>query len=57
MNTASRMESHGAAGVIQVTAATRELLGDAFECEPRGMVSVKGKGEMAVWYVLGQKVG
>ncbi len=51
VNTASRMESHGAAGSIQVTEATYKRLTDDFICEPRGMVAIKGKG-MPVWYVL-----
>jgi guanylate cyclase len=53
VNTASRMESHGTSGRIQVTRATYELLADEFVCEPRGMIAVKGKGEMEAWYVLG----
>jgi adenylate cyclase len=53
VNTASRMESHGTAGRIQITRATYDLLADAFECEPRGTISVKGKGEIEVWYVIG----
>jgi adenylate cyclase len=53
VNTASRMESHGTPGRIQITRATYELLADEFECEPRGTILVKGKGEMEVWYVLG----
>jgi guanylate cyclase len=55
VNTASRMESHGAVGRIQITRATYELLGDEFECEPRGTIPVKGKGEMEVWYLLGRR--
>ena len=55
VNTASRMESHGAGGVIQITGATYELIKDDFVCEPRGVVNVKGKGEMNVWYVLAKK--
>jgi adenylate cyclase len=55
VNTASRMESHGTPGRIQITRATYELLGDEFECEPRGMIAVKGKGEMEVWHVLGRR--
>jgi guanylate cyclase len=53
VNTASRMESHGTGGCIQIAAATYELIKDDFICEPRGVVNVKGKGEMNVWYVLG----
>ena len=55
VNTASRMESHGAPGVIQVTAATYELIKDAFICESLGVVPVKGKGELPVWRVTGIK--
>jgi guanylate cyclase len=53
VNTASRMESHGTAGRIQITRATYDLLADEFECEPRGTISVKGKGEIEVWYLIG----
>jgi class 3 adenylate cyclase len=51
VNTASRMESQGTPGRIQITRATYELLADDFECEPRGTIVVKGKGEVEVWYV------
>jgi len=54
VNTASRMESHGAEGVIQVTRSTYELIQDEFICEPQGQVVIKGKGEMAVWRVVGK---
>jgi guanylate cyclase len=56
VNTASRMESHGAGGLIQVTRETYELIQDDFVCEPRGVVNVKGKGEMEVWQVIGRKL-
>lgn len=55
VNTASRMESHGLPGKIQITRATYELIRDQFECEPRGMVTVKGKGEMETWYLIGPR--
>jgi guanylate cyclase len=55
VNTASRMESHGTPGRIQVTRATWELLRDDFVCEARGTIPVKGKGELEAWYVLGRK--
>ena len=54
VNTASRMESHGQGNVIQITRATYELIRDGFACEPRGVVNVKGKGEMEVWQVVGE---
>jgi class 3 adenylate cyclase len=46
------MESHGTSGRIQVTGATKELLGDDFVCEPRGTIPVKGKGEIEAWYLV-----
>jgi guanylate cyclase len=55
VNVASRMESHGLGGAIQVTRTTYELIKDEFVCEPRGSVMVKGKGEMEVWFVTAAK--
>jgi guanylate cyclase len=55
VNTASRMESQGTPGRIQITRATYELIADEFECEPRGAIAVKGKGDMEVWHVLGRR--
>lgn len=52
VNLASRMESHGVAGRVQVAARTRELLGDAVAVEARGTIDVKGLGTMAT-YLLG----
>ncbi len=52
VNTASRMESHGSGGFIQITEDTYNLVKDHFRCEPRGRVNVKGKGEINVWYVM-----
>lgn len=51
VNTASRMESTGEAGRIQVSEATYSLFKDEFECEERGEVEVKGKGVMRTWWV------
>ena len=56
VNIASRMESHGLGGAVQITQATYELIKDEFVCEPRGTVNVKGKGEMEVWLVISAKV-
>ena len=55
VNTASRMESHGSSGRIQITRATKELLEDEFICEPRGTIPVKGKGEIEAWYLIGRR--
>jgi adenylate cyclase len=49
VNTASRMESQGLAGQVQVTEATYQLLQHDFSLEERGAVYVKGKGEMKVY--------
>jgi len=55
VNTASRMESNGTPGEIQMTRATYELLRDEFVCRPRGTIEVKGKGEMETWYLVGPR--
>jgi len=54
VNTASRMESHGVAGAVQVTRATLDRLGrdrTTFAIEPRGTIEVKGKGPLEVFLV------
>ena len=51
VNTASRMESHGIAGRIQVTDATRQRLSEPFIIEERGVIDVKGKGAMHTWFL------
>ena len=53
VNTASRMESAGRPGRIQITQATKELVEDTFACEAGGVVDVKGKGPMPIWFVEG----
>lgn len=55
VNTANRMQSHGVPGKIQITDTTYRLLQDEFVCEPRGQVTVKGKGEMETWFLVGEK--
>ncbi len=55
VNTASRMESHGQANVIQITENTYERIKEGFVCEPQGCISVKGKGPMNVWHVAGAR--
>jgi adenylate cyclase len=54
VNMASRMESHGTPGQIQVTRATYELLKDEFDLEKRGTVAIKGKGDVETWYLVGR---
>ncbi|OCQ97261.1 adenylate cyclase [Oscillatoriales cyanobacterium USR001] len=55
VNTASRMESHGIAGKIQVSAVTYQLLQDKYLFEERGIIQVKGKGEMMTYLLMGRK--
>lgn len=55
VNIASRMESHGRPGKIQVTKACYELIKDHYNLEPGGEVLIKGKGPMPVWFINGKK--
>jgi guanylate cyclase len=57
VNTASRMESTGTAGEIQITDTTKLLVERDFVCEPKGSVEVKGKGSMTVWALTGHRRG
>jgi adenylate cyclase len=53
VNVASRMESHGEPGKIQISRGTYELLGEEFTYQPRGRIQIKGKGEMETWFLTG----
>jgi adenylate cyclase len=55
VNTAARMESHGIAGAIQVTAQTYERLSSQYLFEERGLIPIKGKGEMRTYLLVGRK--
>lgn len=55
VNTASRMESLGIPGEIQVTTETYERLRDKYLFEERGIIPVKGKGEMTTYLLKGRK--
>jgi class 3 adenylate cyclase len=54
VNTASRMESHGIAGQIQVTGRTYGLLKERYELHERGELDVKGKGPMTTYILDGR---
>jgi adenylate cyclase len=54
VNTASRMESNGVPGCIQVSERTYRRLRDGYRLERRGPIEVKGKGEMVTWFLLGR---
>jgi adenylate cyclase len=55
VNTASRMESSGVPGEIQITRDLRDRLLDAFDLAPRGTIKVKGKGEMETFLLKGAR--
>ncbi len=54
VNIASRMESHGIANEIQVTEGTYQMLKNQYLFEERGIISVKGKGEMTTYFLKGK---
>ncbi|MDF2734869.1 MAG: family 3 adenylate cyclase [Chloroflexota bacterium] len=56
VNTASRMESHGIAGRIQVTEATYRRLRDRYRFEDRGEMEVKGKGRIKTYLLVADDV-
>ena len=57
VNIASRMESQGVPGKIQITRETYEIIKQEFVCEPRGTVVVKGRDAMETWYLVGRQSG
>jgi class 3 adenylate cyclase len=54
VNLASRMESHGVPGRVQVTHAVKERLAGSFHCEPRGLIDIKGKGPTPTYLLVGR---
>ena len=55
VNTASRMESHGVPGQIQVSEAVRNRLQDHYDFEARGEVELKGKGPRPAYILIRRK--
>jgi class 3 adenylate cyclase len=53
VNMASRMESHGVPGRVQISGATYRCVRNDFECEPRGLIEIKGKRLIEAWLVVG----
>ena len=51
VNTASRMESSGAPGEVNVSGTTHELVKDHFVCEHRGQVEAKNKGRIDMYFI------
>ena len=54
VNTASRMESHGISGAIQVTQSTYDILQNKYLFKDRGIIHVKGKGDMNTYLLAGR---
>jgi class 3 adenylate cyclase len=57
VNTASRMQTTGVPGCIQVTERARQLLGERFVFRERGRIQVKGKGEMRTYFLSDRTSG
>ena len=57
VNIASRMESQGVDGAIQVTAVTYDLIKDKYLLEKRGVLSVRGRGDMTTYLLVGKQSG
>ena len=54
VNTASRLESTGAADHIQVTAPARDALGPGYAFAPRGTIDIKDPGPTRTWWLSGR---
>ena len=52
INTASRLESNSEEGRINVSAYTYDLIKSEFQCDYRGKINAKGKGELDMYFVL-----
>jgi class 3 adenylate cyclase len=51
INTASRIESAGEPGKINISASTYDLIKKEFDCTPRGEIPAKGKGNIDMYFV------
>jgi adenylate cyclase len=55
VNLASRLEAHGLPGRIHISEATQRALAAEYECEPRGLINVKGMGKIATAFLGSRK--
>jgi adenylate cyclase len=55
VNTASRMESSGEAGKINISETTYEIVKDSFNCIYRGKIEAKNKGQINMYFLEGEK--
>ena len=51
VNIASRMESSGEIGKVNISGSTFELVKDKFNCNHRGKIQAKNKGEIDMYFV------
>ena len=51
VNTASRMETNGEVGKINISETTYELIKEKYNCIPRGQINAKGKGNLNMYFV------
>jgi class 3 adenylate cyclase len=54
VNTASRMESSGETGKVNISGATYELVKEKFKCDYRGEIEAKGKGKVKMYFITGK---
>ena len=57
VNLASRLEAHGLPGRIHISEATRRVLAAEYECEPRGLIEVKGMGKIRTSFLIDRSAG
>jgi len=57
VNTASRLESSGEVGKVNISGATFELVQHHFQCQHRGKIAAKNKGEIDMYFVVGEGSG
>ena len=56
VNIASRMESSGEVGRVNISAYTYDLVRSQFDCSYRGKVNAKGKGQVDMYFVTAEVV-
>ena len=55
VNTASRMQTYGVEGAIQVSQETYRRLRDKYHFQDRGLIDMKGKGEVPAYLLTGKR--
>ncbi|HEU4571194.1 MAG TPA: adenylate/guanylate cyclase domain-containing protein, partial [Candidatus Limnocylindrales bacterium] len=57
VNVASRLESHGVPGRVQISGATWRVVRDRFDAVPRGSIQLRGHGPVETYLVVGHRAG